>query len=102
MGILSRAITASGMAQKIKSNMESFKYFVKIIPDWIFLVLSLIFGHFDIWVGTFFCFVAVVVKTIEEEDDNNEDDDDDGGYYYEEEKPKNPYVYALNAYYGTK
>jgi len=102
MGILSRAITASGVAQKIKSNMESFKYFVKTIPDWMFLVLSLVFGHFDIWVGTFFCFVAVVVKTIEEENDNNDDDDDDGGYYYEEEKPKNPYVYALNAYYGTK
>jgi len=100
MGILSRAITASGMAQKINLNMESFKYFVKAIPDWALLVLSLIFGHFDIWIGTLLCFVIVVIKLIDEDyfdgNDDDDDDDDDDGYYYEEEKPKNPYVYALN------
>ena len=76
--------------------MESFKYFVKAIPDWALLVLSLIFGHFDIWIGTLLCAVIVVIKLIDEDYFDGNDDDDDDGYYYEEEKPKNPYAYALN------
>jgi len=76
--------------------MESFKYFVKAIPDWALLVLSLIFGHFDILIGCLFCLVAAIIKLSDGDyfDGNDDDDDDDG--YYEEEKPKNPYAYALN------